>query len=109
MLGKPKYNYGDVVKFKLGDDVKEGIIAIIDRYGTFEGSSDVSYDIMNKEEIQSLFDQLKNGEIDKLDVSKENFMDFRFVLVQRQDFKHFRGTAHIGGSVTYQYLKEPRS
>ena len=50
MLGKPKYNYGDVVKFKLGDDVKEGIIAIIDRYGTFEGSSDVSYDIMNKEE-----------------------------------------------------------
>ena len=31
MLGKPKYNYGDVVKFKLGDDVKEGIIAIIDK------------------------------------------------------------------------------
>ena len=73
---------------------------LVYRYGGF---------IMNKEEIQSLFDQLKNGEIDKLDVSKENFMDFRFVLVQRQDFKHFRGTAHIGGSVTYQYLKEPRS
>ena len=64
---------------------------------------------MNKEEIQSLFDQLKNGEIDKLDVSKENFMDFRFVLVQRQDFKHFHGIAHIGGGVTYHYLKEPRS
>ena len=50
MLGKPKYNYGDVVKFKLGDDIKEGIIAIIDKYGTFEDNSDVSYDIMNKEE-----------------------------------------------------------
>ena len=50
MLGKPKYNYGDVVKFKLGDDIKEGIIAIIDRWGTFFDDSDVSYDIMNKEE-----------------------------------------------------------
>ena len=50
MLGKPKYNYGDVVKFKLGDDIKEGIIAIIDKYGTFEDNSDVSYDIMNKKE-----------------------------------------------------------
>ena len=50
MLGKPKYNYGDIVKFKFNDDVKEGIIAIIDRWGTFEDDSDVSYDIMNKEE-----------------------------------------------------------
>ena len=50
MRGKPKYNYGDVVKFKCGDDIKEGIIAIIDRWGTFEDNSDVSYDIMNKEE-----------------------------------------------------------
>ena len=50
MLGKPKYNYGDVVKFKYDDDIKEGIIAIIDRYGTFENDSDVSYDIINKEE-----------------------------------------------------------
>ena len=64
---------------------------------------------MNKEEIQTLFDQLKNGEIGKLDVSKEHFMAYRSVLVERQDFKHFRGTAHIGGDVTYQYLKEPRS
>lgn len=64
---------------------------------------------MNKEEIQLLFDQLKNGEIDKLDVTKQDFMAFRSVLVEREDFKHFRGTAHIGGGLTYQYLKEPRS
>lgn len=64
---------------------------------------------MTKEEIQLLFDQLKNGEIDKLDVCKQDFMNFRSVLVGRQDFKHFHGIAHIGGSVTYHYLKEPRS
>lgn len=64
---------------------------------------------MNKEEIQSLFDQLKNGDIDKLDVKKQDFMAFRSVLVERKDFKHFRGTAHIGGDLTYQYLKDPRS
>lgn len=50
MLGKPKFNYGDVVKFKLGDDIKEGIVYIIDKYGTFEDDSDVSYDIFVKSE-----------------------------------------------------------
>ena len=64
---------------------------------------------MKKEEIQQLFDQLKNGDIDQLDVSKQDFMAFRSVLVERQDFKHFHGIAHIGGAVTYHYLKEPRS
>ena len=51
MLGKPKYTYGDIVKFTANDNkIREGIIAIIDRWGTFEDDSDVSYDIMNKEE-----------------------------------------------------------
>ena len=52
-VGHPKYNYGDIVKFKWdGDDnpPKTGIIAIIDRYGTFFDDSDVSYDIMVKDE-----------------------------------------------------------
>ena len=64
---------------------------------------------MNKEDIQSKLDQLKNGEMDKLEVTKQEFMAFRSVLVGREDFKHFHGTAHIGGSVTYRYLEEPRS
>ena len=52
MLGKPKYKLGDIVQFKCIDnnDLKTGIIAIIDKYGTFEDNSDVSYDILNKEE-----------------------------------------------------------
>lgn len=50
MLGKPKFNYGDVVKFKLDNTIKEGIVYIIDKYGTFEDDSDVSYDIFVKTE-----------------------------------------------------------
>ena len=51
MLGKPKYNYKDRVKFKIkktnGEDVElEGTIEIIDEYGTFMQDDDVSYDIM---------------------------------------------------------------
>ena len=64
---------------------------------------------MNQEEIERLFEQLKNKEIARLDVSKEDFLSFRAVLVKRVDFKHFRGIAHLGGSVTYEYLDEPRS
>ena len=50
MLGNPKYDYGDIVNFEWNDSVKQGIIAIIDKYGTFFDNSDVSYDILNKEE-----------------------------------------------------------
>lgn len=51
MLGKPKFNYGDVVRFELvleKDSVITciGTIEIIDKYGTFEQNKEVSYDIM---------------------------------------------------------------
>ena len=60
MLGKPKYNIGDSVKFsievpvydannkfeKFEKETFQGNIYIIDKYGTFEDDSDVSYDIM---------------------------------------------------------------
>ena len=48
MKGKPKYKYGDKVKISLGEELVEGTVYIIDTYGTFENSSDVSYDIMIK-------------------------------------------------------------
>lgn len=54
MIGRPKYRYGDVVEFKIktkeGDSSRNGVIAIIDSYGTFFDDSDVSYDILNKDE-----------------------------------------------------------
>lgn len=46
MRGKPKFNYGDKVEFTLSDGTYQGKIYIIDKYGTFEDPSDVSYDIM---------------------------------------------------------------
>lgn len=50
MLGEPKFDYGDTVKFKFGDETKVGTIEIIDAYGTFFYKEDVSYDIMVKKE-----------------------------------------------------------
>lgn len=50
MKGHPKYQYGNLVKFELNGEIKEGIVYIIDKYGTFEDDSDVSYDILVKNE-----------------------------------------------------------
>lgn len=65
MLGYPKYNIGDKVKFaieqydytddgeliknSLHNNIYSGEIYIIDRFGTFEDDTDVSYDIMVKD------------------------------------------------------------
>lgn len=46
MKGHPKYQYGNLVKFELDGEIKEGTVYIIDKYGTFEDDSDVSYDIL---------------------------------------------------------------
>ncbi|WP_243385430.1 abortive phage infection protein [Bacillus kexueae] len=64
---------------------------------------------MEESLIHEILDQLKNGERSEFTVTKEQFMPFRNVLVKREDFKHFRGNAQHGGTITYTYLKEPRS
>ncbi|WP_203362147.1 hypothetical protein [Bacillus sp. REN10] len=64
---------------------------------------------MTIEEASNLLDQLKNGEIEHFHISKDQFLIFQSVLVNREDFKHFRGVAQRGGAVIYYYLKEPRS
>lgn len=46
MIGYPKYNFGDIVKFKIDGKELSGAIGIVDKYGTFFDDSDVSYDIM---------------------------------------------------------------
>lgn len=46
MIGKPKYNCKDMVKFKLEDKEYIGEVWIVDKYGTWEDPSDVSYDIL---------------------------------------------------------------
>ena len=46
MIGKPKYKIGDKVRFTIQNTEYEGIVEIVDRFGTFEDNSNVSYDIM---------------------------------------------------------------
>lgn len=50
MKGYPKFKNGQVVKFEAEGSIKEGLIYIVDKYGTFEDSSDVSYDILVSDE-----------------------------------------------------------
>lgn len=50
MKGHPKFNYNDEVKFNLDGEIKKGIIYVIDKYGTFEDDSDVSYDVLVENE-----------------------------------------------------------
>ncbi|MFY4776764.1 hypothetical protein [Metabacillus sp. RGM 3146] len=64
---------------------------------------------MDKEVVHNILNQLKEKEINNYYVSKEEFLNFREVLVKRDDFKHFRGIGQRGGAVVYQYLDIPRS
>jgi hypothetical protein len=59
--------------------------------------------------INEILDKLKNGELHEYTVTKETFYQFREVLVNRKDFKHFRGIASHGGKVVYTYMEVPRS
>lgn len=49
MKGFPKYKIGDKVHFKFTVEDKkyseDGEVVVVDKYGTFEDDSDVSYDI----------------------------------------------------------------
>ena len=46
MIGEPKYKRGQFVRFEFDGEIMEGTIEIIDTYGTWADSSDVSYDIL---------------------------------------------------------------
>ena len=52
MIGKPKYHENDLVEFQWLKDKpnKVGVVYIVDKWGTLLDSSDVSYDILVKEE-----------------------------------------------------------
>lgn len=50
MLGKPKYKEGTTVKFTFRNELKTGVIWFVDKYGTWDYTEDVSYDIMVESE-----------------------------------------------------------
>jgi hypothetical protein len=62
---------------------------------------------MNTYEQQ--LEDLKEGTVTSITIEKENFLEFREVLILREDFKHFRGIAKQGGIVIYTYEKSARS
>lgn len=64
---------------------------------------------LNDEQVNEILEMLKNGQLSEHFVKKEDFLDFRKVLVKRDDFKHFRGIAQRGGDVLYRFSKIPRS
>lgn len=50
MLGKPKYKLFEKVCFEFDNDIKIGYIYVVDKYGTYEDYTDISYDILVEEE-----------------------------------------------------------
>lgn len=48
-------------------------------------------------------EKLKNGEIEKIEVTQENFFLFRNAWASREDKKYFVGEAHHNGVITYHY------
>ena len=68
MKGNPKFKYEEKVKFKFNDEIKEGTIYIIDRYGTWDNPSDVSYDIISTYNgKECLFKHITEKLVSKLD------------------------------------------
>ncbi|SOB91878.1 hypothetical protein SAMN05880501_101401 [Ureibacillus xyleni] len=61
------------------------------------------------EKYKNLIEQLKNGVIKNIEIPKEEFLQFREVLVRDEMFKHFRGEAKQGGNVVFTFLDNPRS
>lgn len=56
---------------------------------------------------EEMLEQLKNGELESIKIEKEDFLEFRKVLIERPDFKHFRGAAYHHGITIYTYTEEP--
>lgn len=65
--------------------------------------------MLKEELINDILNRLMRGDLTEYYVKNEDFMEFRQVLVKRNDFKHFRGIGQRGGDVLYQYLENPRS
>ena len=61
MIGKPKYNCADIIKFKLEGKEYIGEVWIIDKYGTWNDPSDVSYDILVEDAFKEGDEYYKPG------------------------------------------------
>lgn len=60
-------------------------------------------------DYQALIDQLRNGDVQSILIKKEEFLQFRELLLKDAQFKHFRGEAKQGGDVVFTFLQQARS
>lgn len=61
------------------------------------------------EHYKNILDQLRNGELDQVEISKAEYLAFREVLIKDPQFKHFRGEAKQGGNIIFTFLEKPRT
>ncbi|MEK5334178.1 MULTISPECIES: hypothetical protein [unclassified Lysinibacillus] len=61
------------------------------------------------DQYENMLKQLQEGEIQSIEITKDQFYEFREVLVKHPLFKHFRGEAKQNGIIIYTYLEIPRS
>ncbi|MFJ7184906.1 hypothetical protein [Lysinibacillus xylanilyticus] len=61
------------------------------------------------EKYENMLKQLQNGELKSIEIEKEQFYEFREVLVKHPLFKNFRGEAKQNGRVIYTYQEVARS
>ena len=66
MKGRPKFKEGEKVAFTFGNiATKEGIVYIVDKYGTFDNPTDVSYDILVESE-NMLYKHITESKVSKV-------------------------------------------
>ncbi|WP_431029305.1 hypothetical protein [Lysinibacillus sp. LZ02] len=61
------------------------------------------------EKYKQILDQLRNGELQSVEISKSDYLSFREALVNDPQFKHFRGEAKQGGNIIFTFLQAPRT
>ena len=60
-------------------------------------------------DYQAILNQLRNGEVKSVLITKSEFLQFREHLVNDPQFKNFRGIAKQGGDIVYTFLENPRT
>ncbi|CAM4049334.1 hypothetical protein [Lederbergia lenta] len=63
---------------------------------------------MELEEAKEIIEQLRSKVIQQVEIKKEDFLTFRQVLIEQEDYKNFHGIAKHGGNIIYEYLDAPR-
>lgn len=58
---------------------------------------------MDNETLKAYIQQLRSGQIKEILIEKEEFMDFRALLMEQEDKENFIGRAQKGGKVIYSY------